>query len=117
MNLKRLTLAVVVVFVGIWITDFLIHGVCLRNAYAATMSLWRPDADMQAHMGWLMAGELLAAITLVVLWAKGFAGTGSIGTACFYGMCMGLFSQATTLVSYAVQPLPPNIVTSWFVAG
>ena len=117
MNPKRLVLAIVAVFVGVWVTDFLIHGVWLQNTYKETMSLWRPEAEMKSHFGWLMLGQFLAAATFVVLWAKGFAATACIRCACLYGLFMGLFSQANTLITYAVQPLPPDIAVKWFMAG
>src|SRR2546429_578343 len=103
MNPKRLIIAIVAVFIGVWATDFLIHGVWLQATYKETMNLWRPEADMQAHMGWLMLGQFLFAATFVVLWAKGFAALDCIWSACLYGVFMGLFSQATTLITYAVQ--------------
>lgn len=117
MNPKRLILAIVAVFVGIFATDFLIHGVWLQNAYKETASLWRSEAEMQAHMGWLMLGQFLAAVTFAVLWAKGFAASARVRCACLYGLFMGLFSQATTLITYAVQPLPASIAIKWFAAG
>ena len=117
MNTKRLILAIVAVFVGVWATDFLIHGVWLQSTYKDTMSLWRPEAEMRAHMGWLMLGQFLAAATFVVIWSKGFPATASLGGTCLYGLCMGLFSQATTLITYAVQPFPPSLAVKWFVAG
>jgi hypothetical protein len=117
MNPKRLLIAIVVVFVGIFITDFLIHGVWLQSTYKATMSLWRPEAEMQKHMGWLMLGQFIAAATFVVLWAKGFAVGACIRCAIIYGLFMGLFSQAATFVSYAVQPLPADLAIKWFVSG
>ena len=117
MNPKRLIIAIIVVFVGVWATDFLIHGVWLQSTYAATMSLWRPEADMQAHMTWLMLGQFLFAAVFVVLWAKGFASLKCPGAACLYGTLMGLFSQATTLITYAVQPFPAGLAVKWFVSG
>ena len=30
---------------------------------------------------------------------------------------MGLFSQATTLITYAVQPFPASLAVKWFLAG
>jgi hypothetical protein len=81
------------------------------------MNLWRPETEMQAHMGWLMLGQFLFATTFVVLWAQGFAATARLGCACLYGIFMGVFSQATTLVTYAVQPLPADIAVKWFVPG
>jgi hypothetical protein len=117
MNPKRLVLAIVVVFVGIFATDFLIHGVWLKSDYTTTMSLWRPQSEMQQHMGWLMLGELLATVTFTLIYAKGFAGTACIRCAGLYGFFMGLFSQATTFSSYAVQPIPGSLAAKWIVAG
>ena|SRR2546425_3968188 len=117
MNSKRLMLAIVAVFAGVWVTDFLIHGVWLQSTYKETMSLWRPETEMQAHMGWLMLGQLIAAAAFVLLWAKGFAATACLRRACLYGVIMGLFSQAATLITYAVQPFPPGLAVKWFVAG
>ena len=117
MNPKRLVFAIIAVFAGVWITDFLIHGVWLQSAYHETMNLWRPEAEMQSHMGWLMLGQFLAAATFVVIWVQGFAGKGCLGCACLFGVFMALFSQAATLITYAVQPLPASIAVKWFGAG
>ncbi|HEY6169230.1 MAG TPA: hypothetical protein VI454_14400 [Verrucomicrobiae bacterium] len=117
MNPKRLLLAIVVVFVGVFATDFIIHGVLLQKTYAATMSLWRPEAEMQAHMPWMSLAQLLAATTFVVLYAAGFASTATVRSAAFYGLFMGLFSQVMTLVLYTVQPMPPGLAVKWFVTG
>jgi hypothetical protein len=117
MNAKRLIIGIVAVFVGVWVTDFLIHGVWLQSTYAATMSLWRPEAEMKSHMGWLMLGQLLVATAFVVIWAQGFAATAHFACACIYGFVMGLFGQAGTLIMYAVQPMPADLAVKWFVAG
>ncbi len=117
MNPKRLVLAIVAAFAGVFATDFLIHGVWLADTYKATASLWRSEAEMQSHMGWLMLGQFLFAVPFVILWAKGFAPTACIRCACIYGMFMGLFSQAATVITFAVQPLPPSIAVKWFASG
>jgi Na+-transporting methylmalonyl-CoA/oxaloacetate decarboxylase beta subunit len=117
MNTKRLLLAIPIVFVGIFASDFLIHGVWLKNDYAASASLWRPEAEMQKFMGWLMLGQLLAAITATTLYAKGFADKACAMCAMMFGLFMSLFMQANTLINYAVMPLPGHIAVKWFVAG
>lgn len=117
MNPQRLLLAIVAAFAAIFCTDFLIHGLWMEPVYKATMHLWRTDEEMQAHMGWLCAGQLLAAVTFVLIWAKGFAATGGRKCAVIYGLCMGLFSQANTLISYAVEPLTLEIVWKWILSG
>ena len=117
MNIKRLFIAIVVVFVAIFATDFLIHGVWLKSDYAASASLWRPEAEMQKFLGWLMLGQLLAAVTATVLYAKGFAEKDYLKCAVMFGLFMGLFMQANTFITYAVQPIPAGIAVKWFVSG
>jgi Na+-transporting methylmalonyl-CoA/oxaloacetate decarboxylase beta subunit len=117
MNTKRLVLAIIAVFIGVFVTDFVIHGLWLKNDYAATASLWRPEAEMTARMGWLMLGQFLATVTFVVLYAKGFAKEACPLCAVLYGLFMGLFMQANTLITYAVQPLPASLAVKWFIAG
>ena len=117
MNTKRLLLTIVAVFVGLFATDFLVHQIWLAADYGASKELWRPEADMKKFFGFLVLGQLLIAITFVVIWSKGFPATSSFCGTCFYGLFMGLFGQATTLIWYAVQPLPGTIAVKWFIAG
>jgi hypothetical protein len=117
MDRKRLILAIVTVFVFVWLTDFLIHGVWLKSDYSASMGLWRPEAEMQGHMGWVMLGELLATVTFIVLYAKGFATMACPMCAVMFGLFMALFSQANTLITYAVQPIPGSLAVKWFLAA
>ena len=81
------------------------------------MNLWRPETEMQGHMGWMMLGQFLIAATFVVLYAKGFAEKAGPVCAVMYGLFMGLFSQATTIITYAVQPFPASLAVKWFIAG
>jgi len=117
MNTKRLLLAILATFVTLYATAMLIHGIWMNPVYKATASLWRPEDEMAAHGGWLFAGQLLAATTFTMIWAKGFAATGRRQCAVIYGVCMGLFAQANTLISYAVQPFTLEIVWKWVFAG
>ncbi len=117
MNPKRLLIAIVAAFGFIFASDFLIHGIWLQPAYHATASLWRSEGEMQAHFGWLLGSQFLAALTFVVLWARGFAEKACLKCGVMYGLFMGLFSQANTLMTYAVQPLPAEIPLQWFAAG
>jgi hypothetical protein len=72
---------------------------------------------MQSHMGWLMLGQFLATVTFVVIWSKGFPATSTLGGSCLYGLFMGLFGQAGTCITYAVQPIPGDLIAKWFVSG
>lgn len=116
MNTKRLILAIVVAFVALWITDFLIHGVWMTSDYRATQQLWRTDAEMQSHMAWMLGAQLLFAITFVLLWTR-WAGTARLVCAIGYGLLMGLFSGVWAIIMYVVIPMPCSIACKWFFAG
>jgi hypothetical protein len=117
MNIKRLIVAILILFVGVFITDFLIHGVWLQPVYKATASLWRTEPEMTARMGWMFLGQFLAAAMFTTIWAAGFADRRHLRCACIYGLFMGLFSQAMTIITYVVQPFPPSLAVKWFAAG
>lgn len=117
MNFMRLLLAIVVAFVFVFATDFLIHALWLAPDYNATKELWRPESEMTARFPWMLGAHLLIAIAFVTIWALGFADRGSAGLACAYGLIIGLLVQATTIITYVVSPLPPGIALKWFISG
>ncbi len=117
MNLMRLLLAIVVAFVFVFVSDFLIHTFWLAADYAATKELWRPDSEMTARFPWMIGAHLLIATAFVTLWALGFADRGSAGLACAYGLIIGLLVQGTTIITYVVSPLPAGIALKWFISG
>lgn len=113
----RLVLAILVAFIFIFATDFLIHGFWLKADYAATKELWRTEPEMNARFPWLLGAQFLVAIAFVTTWALGFARRGSVGLACAYGLLVGVLVQATTIISYVVSPLPPEIALKWIASG
>lgn len=117
MNMKRFLLAVVVGFLFVLGSDFLIHGVWLAGDYKASSGVWRPDADMQAaFFPWIVGAQVLAALSFVLLWAKGFAGR-DLGTGAIVGLYMGMFQSIWALVNYAVIPIPRAVAIKWFLVG
>jgi hypothetical protein len=116
MNMKRLLLAIVVAFVIVFGTDFLIHGFWLNPDYQATKQLWRSETEMQTHFHWMLFAQLLCAATFVIIWAKGFAGR-DIATGITFGLLMGLFQGMWPIIYYVVQPLPGSLAIKWLLAG
>lgn len=114
--MKRLLLAIVVGFVVVWITDFLIHGVWMMADYRATQSLWRPETEMHSYMGWMLGAQLLTVLTFVLLWTR-WADTARVGCAFGFGCLMGMFSGVWPIVLYVVLPMPGSIACKWFFAG
>ena len=66
MNIPRLIGAMIVGFILVSGTDYLIHEVWLKPEYQATKELWRTEADMMARMPWMFGAEFLFAATFVL---------------------------------------------------
>jgi hypothetical protein len=117
MNMKRLLLAIVVGFIVVLGTDFLVHGLWLVSDYHATQTLWRTDAQMQTRYWWMFFAQFLTVVTFVFLWAIGFARRGSVGLAIGFGLLMGLFQQVWAIIDFVVIPMPAALAVKWFFAG
>ena len=116
MNMPRLLIAVVVGFIFIFASDFLVHGIWLAPDYKATADLWRSDAEMQTRFAWMLTAQFVTALVFVLIWAKGFAGR-TLGAGASFGFLMGLALQTWAIVFYVVAPLPGVIATKWFLSG
>jgi hypothetical protein len=116
MNIPRLIFAIVAGFVVIFASDWLIHGIWMKSDYQATQQLWRPEVEMQSHMGWMLCAQLLTVITFVLLWTR-WAETARFGCAVGFGLLMGMFSGVWAIVLYVILPMPGAIAAKWFVAG
>src|SRR4051812_41446373 len=115
MNIPRLLLAILVGFILVFGTDFLIHAVWLHSDYEATKTLWRPEAEMESRFGWMLFAQLMCAACFIVVWALGFGGR-SIGTGIVIGLLLGLFEQVWAIVNFVVMPIPGDMATKWLVS-
>ena len=115
MNTKRVGLACLVVFILCFGFDFVLHGILLKNAYAQTAQLWRSEAEMKNLFGWLLLGQLLLSVMFCVIYAFRRSTTSCAGQGSAYGFFVGLILASITLITYAVQPIPPNIIGAWII--
>ncbi len=67
MNMKRLILACVAVFVFVFLCDWGLHGYLLRDAYKETAQLWRSEADMGHHFGLIIPGPVVMSVMFCVI--------------------------------------------------
>lgn len=116
LNIKKLTLAVVAVFVFILFSDYLIHEVLLKSSYEATLSLWRPPAEMGSYVVYMLFGQFLIAKFFTVIFAKGYEGKGIVEGVRF-GLLMGFFCAGGYFIQYATTPMPSSLLWSWVIAG
>ena len=111
--MKRMVLGAVLVFLAWSILDFLIHGVILQASYAATMDLWRPEAEMK--MGIMNLVVLISAIAFVSIY-KLLCGQKDIIKGLKYGIWFGIaVGVGMGYGTYSVMPIPYSMALTWFL--
>lgn len=115
-NYARLLIAVIVAFVTVWVTDFLIHAVWLSSTYGATKELWRPEAEMLTKMPFMFLGQFLVATGFVVIFAAFVAEKRCLRATLTYSAALGVLTAGGQIIMYAVQPFPGMLVVQWCLA-
>lgn len=113
MNIKSLLITIVVAFVTVWVTDFLIHAVWLSETYGATKELWRPEAEMMEKMPWMFLGQFLVASAFTVIFAACVAEKRCLRCSLMYAAAIGVLIGGGQVIMYAVQPFPGLLVVKW----
>lgn len=118
MNPKRILIALIVAFVAISATDYLIHEVWLKSTYAeGAGKLWRAEADMKGHMSGIFLGQFLIAMAFTLIWARIALGGAGLPCALALGFLLGLFYSGGSVITHAVQPLPEGLLARWIASG
>ena len=115
MNTKSLLITIVVAFVTVWATDFLIHAVWLSATYGATKELWRPEAEMMAKMPFMLLGQFLVAAAFSMIFAAVVAEKRCLSCTLKFSACVGVMVAAGQIIMYAVAPYPGALVAKWCV--
>ena len=105
MNVKKLVLTIVVVFVAATLAGFLIHAILLRPDYMAVKEHYRPEG--QEMMLWICLAYLSFAVGSVIVYAKGVENKPWLGQGIRFGILMWLILAVPSFfIAYAVQPVP-----------
>lgn len=116
-NKKNCLISSLVVFIVLFVTDFLIHGILLKGIYEETASIWRPESESLMWLMWV--GYVVFAPVFVAIYKKGYDATKKgLGQGLRFGVLIGLLmSVLPTLVWYAVVPIPVSLAVYWFLGG
>jgi hypothetical protein len=88
MNVKKLVLMIIVVFVVANLTGFFIHAVLLAPDYMAVKEHYRPEG--QEKMLWIILAYLAFAVGSVIVYAKGVENKPWLGQGIRFGILMWL---------------------------
>jgi len=111
--MRRVSLAVITVFVAWSLMDFVMHGVILASSYASTQALWRPMNEMKLAV--MYVAVLIAALCFVLVYVLFFSRRG-VSTGLRYGLLFGVGAGASMgYGSYSVMPIPYHMALTWFL--
>ena len=116
MNYKKLSWSAIALIIVVFISNFLIHQVWLKSTYMETPNLWRTMDEMQNFMSFMMAGQTIFGIVMMIIFAHGYKGTG-VGEGIRFGLIFGALTMANEFIMYAVAPYPSKLMWSWVAAG
>lgn len=110
--LKRILLATVAIFVVWEVLDFVIHGLILREAYAASPGLWRPMADMKMGLMYIVGAIAAFCFAGVYGW---LVRPKSLNAALKFGLLFGVGAGVSMgYGTFAVMPIPYVMAFTWF---
>ena len=109
-------LAFVAAYIFIFAWGWLLNGVFLKDVYAQTPNLWRPQSEMMSLFHWIIIGQALIVFAFVMIYASGFAG-GGVLAGIRLGVLLEIEAVDMRLGCYAVQPFPGKLVFYGSVGG
>jgi hypothetical protein len=105
MNMKRLVLTIIVIFIFANFLGYFTHAIWLRPDYMLVANLYRPEG--QEKLLWIILAYLSFAIGSVWLYAHGVEDKPWLGQGVRFGIAMWLvLAVPSFFIAYAVQPVP-----------
>ncbi len=118
MNTKKLVLAIIVAYVVLMGSNFLIHDVWLKADYEDTAGAWR-QMDQIQHRMWIMCiGQLCFTALFAFIYTRGVEDKPWFGQGVRYGILITLLAVVPhSLGEYVTVDMPHMLALKWIVAG
>ena len=104
-----------VMFVFIFLYEWLLHGIILKDSYQATASLWRPEAQMQKLLPFMFAGQFFIAFFVCLLFAR--SDSTRVKDFVIFGALIGALAGSGQVIMYSVAPYPMYLTVCWIIGG
>lgn len=119
MNIKKLIIAVVAVFVLLEATNYLVNMVILSSTYAQpeVAKIFRSMEEMNKLMWRMWVADFVYSFFFVFIFTKGFQNKG-IMEGVRYGFYIGMFMNFMTAAAQnVVYPISGKLALQWFIYG
>ena len=107
--------SLIIIFIYIFLFEWLFHGILLKDTYQATASLWRPEAEMQKLFPFMIAGQFFIAFFVCLLFAR--SDSSRPKDFVIFGGLLGALAGAGAIAMYSVAPYPLHLTAIWIVGG
>ena len=96
---------------------FIVHGVLLGSDYAALANLYRPKAEMEGYLPFMIVGHLIFGFAFAWIYFQGRkAGAAPFDQGARFGLAVAaLVVVPGYLIYYTVQPIPGMLVAKQIV--
>lgn len=113
---KRFFIAWLVVFVVWMMGDFVVHGLLLSADYAKLPNLFRPEAESQQYLPWMLVAHVIMAGAFVWIYARGAEAKPWLSQGVRFGLATALLTAVPTyMIYYVVQPMPVALVVKQII--
>ena len=107
---KKFILSVVLIFVVSMVLGFITHAWLLSAEYQAT-GLFRPDAEAEAYLPYMLLAHVIMAFAFVWIYRQGREDKPWVSQGVRFGLAIALVAAVPLyLIYYAVQPMPEMLV-------
>ena len=107
---KKFILSVVLIFVVSMVLGFITHAWLLSAEYQAT-GLFRPDAEAEAYLPYMLLAHVILALAFVWIYRQGREDKPWVAQGVRFGVAIALLAAVPLyLIYYAVQPMPGMLV-------
>lgn len=115
MNWKRIIITAVVVFFSFFCLDFFADNTILRDQYARSINLWRPQGEQVRNMWAIQLCNLVFCFSFCYLFARCYKGGGLPEGLRFAVIIFFLVVPAYLFSLYFVLPIRFSLALAWSV--
>jgi hypothetical protein len=117
-DIKKFVVAIVVAYVILMGSNYLIHTVWLMQWYQASPDSWRPMDQFREKMWVMWLGQLLFSVMFVYIYTRGVENKPWVGQGIRYGILMTLLTVFPySMAEYVVYRVHHLLAERWMAAG
>ncbi|HEX2251264.1 MAG TPA: hypothetical protein VHH32_13035 [Gemmatimonadales bacterium] len=113
---RRFVFAWLAVFIGWMAGSVLVHGTLLYDDYSRLPHLFRPEAEAQRYLPWMVLAHVILAGAFVWIYSRGVEARPWASQGARFGLAVALLTVVPTyMIYYVVQPMPAGMVVRQIV--